>query len=115
MAIRLNPIDVFRNMAGSQDNLAGISQSTIGMGNAGTGQNMQQSILGSNAPQYQMSTANYPAARSRPSINITVDMVDNGYIISDRETKYIAKDMIELQDYFISLITTMQLNAAIKK
>ena len=115
MAIRLNPIDVFSYKTGAQNNSAGISQSTIGMGNAGTGQNIPQGILGPNGPQYQMSTANYPVPKYKPSINITVDMVDNGYIISDKETKYIAKDMIELQDFFISLITTMQLNAAIKK
>ena len=115
MAIRLNPIDVFRNMAGAQDNSAGSPHISIGIGNAGTGQSIQQSILGQNAAQYKMSIENYPIQKYKPSINITVDMVDNGYVISDKETKYIAKDMIELQDFFISLITTMQLNAAIKK
>ena len=84
------------------------------MGNAGTGQISPQNVLGQNAAQYKMSIENYQP-RLRPSINITVDIVDNGYIISDKETRYIAKDMIELQDYFISLVTTMQLNAAIKK
>ena len=48
-------------------------------------------------------------------IAIYVTMVNNGYIIASDKTKYIAKDMDELQTYFLSLVTAMQLDKASNK
>ena len=48
-------------------------------------------------------------------ITIYVTMVNNGYIIASDKTKYIAKDMEDLQIYFLTLITAMQLDKASRK
>lgn len=58
-------------------------------------------------------TDDYP--QHTASVNISVAMVSNGFIVQAGVTKYIAKDMTELRDQFVVIVTEMQLDAASNK
>ena len=98
MANNINPFDVYGSMAG----MANPSQ-----GGQGLGQGITGSQLGGPPPNIRTTALH--------DMLVFVDMVDNGYIIGARESKYIAKDMVELQEYFLSLVTAMQLDRASEK
>ena len=99
MATIINPFDLYNSgMAGT----ANPSQ-----GGQGLGQGITDMQLGMHPPNIRTTDLH--------DMMVFVDMVDNGYIIGARDTKYIAKNMVELQEYFLSLVTAMQLDRASEK
>ena len=95
MATIKNTFDLYSGMAGTANPSQGLGQGITGM------------QLGGPPPNIRTTAAH--------DMMVFVDMVDNGYIIGARESKYIAKDMVELQEYFLSLVTAMQLDKASHK